>query len=63
MAHAFTPCWRDSNLRILYVRILAQIEREKMRDPWNYAREFGAEFLERDQGSFFEADCVEACVV
>ena len=43
-------------------RIMAQIEREKMRDPWNYAREFGAEFLERDQGSFFEADCVEACV-
>jgi hypothetical protein len=44
-------------------RIMAQIEREKTRDPWNYAREFGAEFLERDQGTFFEADCVEACTL
>ena len=24
-------------------RILAQVAREKTRDPWNYAREFGAE--------------------
>lgn len=42
-------------------RILAQIEREKTRDPWNYSREFGAEFLDRDQGTFFEADCIEGC--
>lgn len=43
-------------------RILAQVERERERDPWNYAREFGAQFLERDQGTFFETDAVEACV-
>lgn len=43
-------------------RILAQVDREKERDPWNYAREFGAQFLERDQGTFFESDCVEACI-
>ena len=43
-------------------RILAQVAREKTRDPWNHAREFGAEFIERDQGTFFEADAVNACV-
>lgn len=42
-------------------RILAQVEREKTRDPWNYAREFGAQFVERDQGTFFEADALSAC--
>lgn len=42
-------------------RILAQVEREKQRDPWNYAREFGAQFIERDQGTFFEADALSAC--
>lgn len=43
-------------------RILAQVEREKTRDPWNYSREFGAEFLERDQGTFFESDALTACI-
>lgn len=42
-------------------KILAQVERERERDPWNFAREFGAEFIDRDEGTFFDGPSIEAC--
>lgn len=43
-------------------RILAQVERERTRDPWNYAREFGAEFMSRDEGAFFDSADLDAAM-
>lgn len=42
--------------------ILAQVEREREKDPWNYAREFGAEFLSRDEGAFFDDEDLVAAL-
>ena len=56
VAHAPTWVLRSDE------RILAQVERERARDPWNFSREFGAQFIERTEGMFFEPDNLRACV-
>ena len=41
--------------------VLAQVAAEKERDEWNWQREYGAQFLTRDVGKFFETEALDAC--
>jgi hypothetical protein len=56
-AHAPTVLMRSDN-----AKVLATVKREYENDPENAAREFGAEFMTRGAGLFFDGAAIDAAI-